>query len=286
VPLGRVENIEDPRLVRIGSYEEGVTGRHNAAAVLTPFITSLLNRGRRPAIAVLLLETASLNLITQTLLEMVRGGIRDIPAAVTVLYGAAESLDDGFARSLPFQTRNVGAAGPPAFARALREQPFDYAVLFESSGMYRGEDVVNVASLLSVGTLDSVWGSRRLSVSDIRESYRLRYRHSVLFGAISYVGSHLLSLAYLAMYGRYVSDTLSGVRAVRASLLQAPGIDLGSKRLNHQVLSEMLSRRAGVFETPVQFLPISPKRVRRTTVLDGLQSLATILRWKLRRRRG
>src|SRR5204863_6971421 len=30
VPLGPVDSIEDPRLVRIGDYEDGVTGRHDA----------------------------------------------------------------------------------------------------------------------------------------------------------------------------------------------------------------------------------------------------------------
>ena len=37
IPLGRLENIEDPRLVRIGAYEDGATGRHDAKKVLTPF---------------------------------------------------------------------------------------------------------------------------------------------------------------------------------------------------------------------------------------------------------
>ena len=36
VPLGPIETIEDPRLVRIGAYEDGVTGRHDAARILGP----------------------------------------------------------------------------------------------------------------------------------------------------------------------------------------------------------------------------------------------------------
>ena len=83
--------------------------------------------------------------------------------------------------------------------------------------MYRGEDLVALASHLTVGRLDAVWGSRRLSVRDIQDSYRLRYEDNALLGAISYAGSHLLSLAYLLLYGRYISDTLSAVRAVRAA---------------------------------------------------------------------
>ena len=38
-----------------------------------------------------------------------------------------------------------------------------------------------------------------------------------LAGTISRIGSHVLSLACLALYGRFVTDTLSGVRAVRAA---------------------------------------------------------------------
>lgn len=284
VPLGRLDTLEDPRLVRIGHYEDGVSGRHDAAAVLTPFITSLLRRGSRPRVGVLLLETASLNIISQTMLEMLRGGIEDVPAEITVLYSSLERFDAPFAESLPFGIEKVRTADGDGFAAVLQERRFDYFVLFESSGMYRGEDIVNVASLLTPGTLDAVWGSRRLSVTDIRESYKLRYRHNVLLGAVSYVGSHLLSLAYLVLYGRYISDTLSGVRAVRASYLRDERLDLGHKAVNHQILSLLLGNRAGVFETPVQFFSLSPQRARRTTLLDGLQSLATIVRWKLRPR--
>src|SRR4029079_2759811 len=38
VQLGPVELIEDPRLVRIGAYEDGATGLHDAARVLEPFL--------------------------------------------------------------------------------------------------------------------------------------------------------------------------------------------------------------------------------------------------------
>jgi hypothetical protein len=124
-----------------------------------------------------------------------------------------------------------------------------------------------------------VWGSRRLSVRDIQESYRLRYRKNVVLGGISYIGSHALSLAYLFLFGRYISDTLSAVRAVRASDAFATGIDLTDKQANHLLLSELLRRKAEILEIPVQFFPISPERVKRTSPIEGLQALATII-WR------
>jgi len=278
VPLGPLDSIEDPRLVRIGNYEDGVSGRHDAARVLAPFLDAIVSAERRKRVAVLLHDAGSTNKVVQTLLEMVRGGIERLPLDVTVFFSGADALDATFTASLPFTVSRL-TAGDKAFVAAARSAGFDYVALFESSGMYRGEDLVALASHLAMGRLDAVWGSRRLSVRDIQESYRFRYRKNVLLGAVSYVGSQALSLAYLFLYGRYISDTLSAVYAVRAADAFDSGVDLTDKQANHQLLSELLRRKADILEIPVQFLPISPERVKRTSPLEGLQALATIV-WR------
>jgi 2-phospho-L-lactate transferase/gluconeogenesis factor (CofD/UPF0052 family) len=277
VPLGPVESIEDPRLVRIANYEEGITGRHDASLVLAPFIEAVAPSVGARRVAVLLHDAGSLNKVVQTMLEMVRGGIADLRLEASVFY-SGEPLDATFTSRLPFSVTRL--SGPDAaFRETASRGGFDYVLLFESSGMYRGEDLVALASHLVGGRLDAVWGSRRLSVRDIEESYRLRYRNNVLMGAISHAGSHALSLAYLALYRRYISDTLSAVRAVRAEDAFAPDIDLTDKRANHLLLTRLLRRRAEILEIPVRFFPISPERVKRTTPLDGLQALGVIL-WR------
>jgi hypothetical protein len=285
VPLGGLHSVEDPRLVRIANYEEGATGRHDAEKVIAPFVHSLLERDRRQSLAVLLLDSDRSSKLSQSILEAMRGGLDRAPVSPAFLYWSRDSLPREFAASLPCPVENVRTPGESAersFLRRLREGAYDYALLFESSGMYRGEDIVAVASLLAGGRLDGVWGSRRLSLRDIHESYRLRYRRTPLLGAISYVGSHLLSLAYLVLYGRYVSDTLSGVRAVRARILSEAAIDLGHRRLNQLLLAAVLRHGGELFETPVRFFSMSPEQVKRTSVLDGLRALASILWWRLR----
>jgi 2-phospho-L-lactate transferase/gluconeogenesis factor (CofD/UPF0052 family) len=279
VPLGRLETLEDPRLVRIGHYEDGVSGRHDASKVLTPFLNSFLSQRRRQRVAVWLYDAASLNKLSQSVLEMLRGGLQNLAVDVTVFYTADADLDDVFMQPLPLALRNLKHTADPAgkaFRHALVEREFDYAVLFESSGMYRGEDLVAIISPLTTGRLDAVWGSRRLSLKDIEASYRLRYNHNAFLGSISYIGSHLLSAAYLGLYGRYISDTLSGVRAVRASFVTSLPVAPDDKLANQYLLTALLAEKADVLETPVQFLALSPERVRRTTALEGLRSLALI----------
>lgn len=291
VPLGRLESLEDPRLVRIGNYEAGQSGRHDAAKVLAPFIDGFIARERSvQRVAVVLDETRSPGKVVQTILEMVRGGIEDLRIDLTVFHACEPDLEPTFRDSLPFPVRRVASATEAERDRVLRDAlsngGFDYVVLFDSSGMYNGEDVASLAAHLTLGRLDAVWGSRRLSVRDIQESYRLRYRHKTVLGAISAVGSHALSLQFLALYGRYVSDTLSGARAVRTSDVLAAECPLAHKLVNHYLLATLLRRRAAMLEIPVQFVAISPDQVRRTSVADGFGAFFIAIRERMRRPAG
>jgi 2-phospho-L-lactate transferase/gluconeogenesis factor (CofD/UPF0052 family) len=279
VPLGQIETLEDPRLVRVANYEDGVTGHHDAAKILGPFIQSLLHRHDTQKLAIFLHDAGSSNKLAQSIVEMVRGGLADVPVEASIFY-EGDPLDDGFVRALPFAVRALQRAAvgvDEQFRDAVRDGRFDYVVLFESSGMYRGEDVVGLASSLTSGRLDAVWGSRRLSVRDIEESYRFRYRRQSLLGWLSYTGSHVLSLSCLALFGRYISDTLSAVRAVRAADAVELDVPLTHKRANEHLLARLLRRKADILEIPVQFLPISPALVKRTSVLEGLQALGALI---------
>ena len=288
VPLGRLESLEDPRLVRIGNYEEGSTGHHDASKVLAPFIKSILQHGAVRKVAVLLLETTSLNKIGQTMIEMVRGGIQDSGVQVTVFFQSEEYFATAFIASLPFKVYQVPTmvgGVEVSMLKTIEGRQFDYVILFDSSGMYKGGDIVNLATLLNQPRLDAVWGSRRLSVKDIHQSYKLRYHHNRVVGAISRLGSHLLSLAYLLLYGRYISDTLSGAKAIRTSYLNAAEIDLKHQCVNQHLLSRLLNNDAELFETPVQFFSISPEKVRRPTIFAGIRALFTILWERLKPRK-
>jgi 2-phospho-L-lactate transferase/gluconeogenesis factor (CofD/UPF0052 family) len=287
VPLGHLESLEDPRLVRVGNYEEGMTGRHDAAKILGPFVESFIARWEATqSVAVLLYEADSSTKVVQSVLEMIRGGIRDVPVNLAVFHDGPDNLEASFVGSLGFRVtrlEGVPEARDAQFRAAIEAGNFDYVVLFESSGMYNGEDIANLASHLRLGRLDAVWGSRRLSVKDIHESYRLKYRHRTALGAISYMGSHLLSLSYLLFYGRYVSDTLSGARIVRADDVLRLSGSLTDKLMNQRLLSVLLGRQAEMFEVPVQFFSLSPAQVKRTSPFDGLRALAAVLSGRIRR---
>jgi 2-phospho-L-lactate transferase/gluconeogenesis factor (CofD/UPF0052 family) len=285
VPLGSLDHLDDPRLVRIANYEDGVSGRHHAGKLLQPYIDSFLQRAAVRRVAVLLLDSDSLNKISQSMIEMVRAGVAGLPFDIEVFYQSGQSFDRTFAETLPFPIHNLGDAGSDAFFGVLEHDPFDYVVLFESSGMYQGGDIVNLIQHLQLDRVDAIWGSRRLSINDIHMAYRLLHRRTPFRGAISYVGSHVLSLTCLLLYGRYISDTLSGARAIRTSYLRENGLHPEAAGVNFRILAALLRDRAEVFETPVHYFPISPEKVRRTTVVEGLAAILSLFAWRFKRPR-
>jgi 2-phospho-L-lactate transferase/gluconeogenesis factor (CofD/UPF0052 family) len=286
VPLGQVEAFEDPRLLRIGYFEEGITGRHDAAKILEPFIESLAAAPVLPRVGILLYDVTSVNKLIQTLLEFLRAG-GDTLANVTVFAPHTQSIDRDWLARLPFPVTlfETEQAAEAALRGAARQADLDFVALFESSGMYRGEDLAGLFRHLGSGRVDAVWGSRRLSLRDIEESYRFHYFQNPIMRSISRAGSHLLSLAYLVLYGRHIADTLSGVRVVRASDAADLGVALTHRQVNQHLLSRLLRRRADVLEVPVQFISMSPERVRRTGIAEGLGSLATVIWRRLTRAR-
>lgn len=275
---------EDLRPLVLEDLEEGTTGRHDASKVVLPFVQTLLRRHRAPRVALVFYEIGSDAKLARSLLEVARSGLLNLPLHVGAFYLRDGPVGPDAFAPLPFEVHHVSAAGDVnrALRDELRRWNADYIVLFESSGRYNAEDLASLVSHLAFGRPDGVWGSRRLAVRDIRASYRVRYRDHPLLGAASYIGSHLLSLAYLVLFGRYVSDTLSGVRAVRARYLLESNVDVTDRHLNHQVLATLLRDRAELVETPVQFVPV-PAAVSRVRVWEGLSALAQILRlrWRL-----
>lgn len=278
---GQIESIEDPRLIRIGNYEEGITGKHQPEKLLAPFITAILKSRRRFQVAVLLMDTVSLNKTTQTLLEMVRAQTFNLDSDITIYYCGEHNKHVAENPDLKLKVRCVQTENilpNDALVKQALDDEMDFLCLCESSGMYHGHDIVALLSNLNQDPVDGVWGSRRLSVHDIQSSYKFRYNRKRLKGMVSYFGSHLLSLTYLLLYGRYISDTLSGLRLLRADFFHDMPVSADDACFNQHLLSRLLKGKGKVFEVPVEFLPMSPEKVKRTTVNIGLRSLMVIIK--------
>ncbi len=275
IPLGNMEHIEDPRLIRIGNCEDQETGNHDPEKVLSPFINEILGKKDALSVAVLLTENNSVNKTVQTVLEMARSKVQ-LPYEITVYYQGIE-IDYFKEVDLPFKTFSLGNTSNEIALQSVLRNNHDYVCLMECSGMYHGYDVISLVSNLDQANVDAVWGSRRLSASDMRASYKFRYHHHISLGVVSYIGSYLLGFSYLFLYGRYVSDTLSGLRVVKGDFLEKNLANSQRDNFNQYLLSDLLGSKGRFFEVPVDFLPMSPNKVKRTSLLQGINAFWVIM---------
>ncbi len=281
IPIGDLHGIDDPRLLQVQNFEDQLSGTHDAHKILTPFIQAIESANLPLSVAVLLLSNISTEKTVQTVMDMARSlSSDDVSQQVTMFY-AGEKIDMLHSMDLPFAMRHVQAndekgADIELFKQGLEEE-FDYLCLMECSGMYHGSDAMHLISSLNGRQVDSVWGSRRLSVSDVQASYQFRYQKNWLLGAISRVGSHALSLMYLLFYGHFISDTLSGLRIVKTDVFREFDLDVQEASFNQRLLCKLLRGKGTVYEMPVGFLPMSPDKVKRTSIIQGLQNIWVIV---------
>jgi len=287
IPEGEIERIEDPRQVRISNFEDGASGQHDTGKVLLPFIDMARRQKHKPRVAVVCLDTTSINKIVQTIREMQRAKIELYPCDVTVFYSSNREISDSLVAESDLSLCYVAPStdgetnNQQLVAKAVASD-HDFVCMFESSGMYFGSDIVALVANLNQEKVDAVWGSRRLSLTDIHQSYRYRYRSHLLKGSVSYIGSHVLSLAYLVCYGRYISDTLSGLKLVKTEHLDRSSDWIDDPSANQYLLARLLRSDGRSFEVPVDFLPMSPDQVSRTGAMDGIRALRVIVMQRIR----
>lgn len=294
IPLGDLQGIDDPRLLQVQNFEDQLSGTHDADKILTPFIEAIESANAPVSVATLLLNNISTEKTVQTVMDMSRScsyqqshkqfnqdSNQHTTQHLITVYYAGEKIDFLHSMSLPFQIEHIEAANEiEADAQLLQvslSSDYDYVCLLECSGMYHGSDAMHMVASLYGSKIDAIWGSRRLSVADVQASYTFRYRKNYVLGFISRIGSHALSLMYLVFYGHFISDTLSGLRLVKAASLQQFDLDIQQASFNQRLLCQLLRGKGAVYEVPVDFLPMSPDKVKRTSVFQGLQNIAVII---------
>ena len=138
--------------------------------------------------------------------------------------------------------------------------------------MYNGEDIASLASHLTLGRLDAVWGSRRLSVRDIEESYRLKYQHERAARRDQLRRQPRCSACCISRCTAATSPTRCRRRARFAprtrSRCRARSTD---KLANQHLLSVLLRRRRGdARDAGAVLRDLARARSRRTSIVDGL----------------
>ena len=131
--------------------------------------------------------------------------------------------------------------------------------------------------------LGAVYGSRTLNTGATRRALKLVYPKHPKQYWISFIGGYVLSLWIFILYGRLLTDTLTGYKLFDGPLIR--GLTLESKgfELDHEITTKILRKKKDILEVPITYSPRTRVEGKKIKNIDGVKALWTILKYRFGR---
>lgn len=153
----------------------------------------------------------------------------------------------------------VRTGGEAAFHKG-----FEAVIFMDSDGQHSPEDLIKFIDALSTKEHDVVLGSRNL-------------HHGVPL--IRFLGNKFASILISLLFGIYISDILSGFRAVNKSAFKKLQLESRGYGIETEMIVKIAKYNLKSCEIPIQ--TIYRDKNKGVTILDSISILLDVFRWKI-----
>jgi 2-phospho-L-lactate transferase/gluconeogenesis factor (CofD/UPF0052 family) len=153
-------------------------------------------------------------------------------------------------------------------------------VFFPSDNEYRVDDIHTMVGHIINDRFEAVFGTRAVKCTDLDAHLRGIYGKSYSLYLLSKYGGILISVMTLLLYNRYVTDSLTSLKAFDAALLRSLKLESGGVDLDTEIVAKLSRLRRYILEIPVDFTPRTKAEGKKTGVRDGLDALRALVRYR------
>jgi len=162
------------------------------------------------------------------------------------------------------RNRGKGAAVRTALAHAAGE----YAAILDADLEYRASDLTPVLGPLLAGEANVVFGTRAWSA------------HAA-FSFWYVVGNKGVTLATNVIYNCWISDVMTGHKAMRTELFRSLPLREPGFAIEPEIAARVLRAGERIYEVPISYRARSRAEGKKLTALDGARVLRTLLRCRI-----
>ena len=162
------------------------------------------------------------------------------------------------------RNRGKGAAVRTALAHAAGE----YAAILDADLEYHAADLAPILEPLLSGEARVVFGTRAWSA------------HAA-FSFWYVVGNKCVTLATNVIYNCWISDVMTGHKAMRTELFRSLALREPGFAIEPEIAARVLLAGERIYEVPISYRARSRAEGKKLTALDGVRVLRTLIRCRV-----
>jgi glycosyltransferase involved in cell wall biosynthesis len=166
-----------------------------------------------------------------------------------------------------------------AVQRGVREATGDYILVQDADLEYDPQDYLALLGALRPG-VDSVYGSRVLGQRRHQPGFTFFPGRHPQQNLGPWLAGVLLTLWAALLYGRWITDTLTGYKLYPASALRKMTVRTAGFETDHEITAKLCRGGYRIVEVPIAYYPRSAEEGKKIKPRDGVIAVWTLLRFR------
>ena len=166
-----------------------------------------------------------------------------------------------------------------AVQRGIQESCGDYILVQDADLEYDPIDYIEMLKSLNDDDI-IVYGSRILGqIKFENKKYPFVGKHSnQSFGP--WLTGILLTFLVLILYGRFITDTLTGYKIYPKNIIQDMNIVTNGFETDHEITAKLINKNIKIVEIPIHYNPRTVEDGKKIKINDAFKAIWTFLRFR------